>query len=201
MAISDEIRNMQAEGKSDQEIILALQQEGYGVKESSDAIAQTKIKDAISASGQDENTQIIGSYNAQGMQQSMITEQPAIQEVPQEGQEQQYPYQQYEQQYQAYGSATSDADSISDIAEQVVAEKLASLRKQLENAVSLKSTTEAKIAAIDERVKRLEKVIDRLQLSILQKVGEYMQNVEDIKKEMTETQKSFKSLLNKSGKN
>ena len=44
----------------------------------------------------------------------------------------------------------------------------------------------------------MEKIIDRLQLSILQKVGDYLTNVEDIKKELAETQKSFKSMLLKS---
>jgi UDP-glucose 4-epimerase len=56
------------------------------------------------------------------------------------------------------------------------------------------------IEYIDERLSRIEKIIDRLQLSILQRVGEYVTNVEDIKKELVETQKSFKSLSDKKSK-
>ena len=53
---------------------------------------------------------------------------------------------------------------------------------------------EAKLVHLDERLQRIEKIIDRLQLSIIQKVGEYMINVSDLKKELIETQKSFKTV-------
>ncbi len=229
MAIIDEIKNMQTGGKSDQDITLLLQQKGYGIKEVSDALAQTKIKQAVSDYSPDENTSMVGSYSGgQDMQQSMAS-QPSVQEVPEQEQTQPQPPQQQEDQYaqaqqQAYAQAQESAqqqayaspdsaqyaqqynpyepnnDAISDIAEQIVAEKLTSIRKQLENAIALKTTTEARLLSLDERLKRLEKIIDRLQLSILQKVGEYMTNVEDIKREMIETQKSFKSLLNQQDK-
>ena len=50
---------------------------------------------------------------------------------------------------------------------------------------------------IEQRLRRIEAVIDKLQMSVLQKVGDYMNNVETIKNEITETQKTFKSILNK----
>ena len=233
MAIIEEIKKMQSQGKSEQDITLLLQQQGYGIKEASDAISQAKIKQAVADQEQDPN--LISPYPSQGpdMHQSMMASQPNIQEMQDENsqsaqpqqaeqqdygqsqdpgqyqqqyaappQPQQYAQQEYapqdyagQQQYQQYDPYSSNTDTISDIAEQVVAEKLSSIRKQLENAIALKSTTEAKIMAIDERLKRMEKIIDRLQLSVLQKVGEYVTNVEDIKKEMIETQKSFKSLV------
>lgn len=207
---------MQAEGKSDQDITLIMQQQGYSIKDISDSLAQARIRRAVTApdppdSGQDPSYAL---QQGQEMQQSMITEAPTVQEMqapepnqaPQQeyaDQNQQYAQQDYpqqygqaQQQYEQYDSYNSNTDTVTDIAEQVVAEKLASIRKQLETAIALKTTMEAKILAIDDRLKRMEKIIDRLQLSILQKVGEYVTNVDDIKKEMIETQKSFKALLN-----
>ena len=107
--------------------------------------------------------------------------------------EQQYSDQQYsDQQYQPYSQNT-----ISEIAEQITTEKLSSFRTDIEKALNMRTVFESKIEFIDERLKRIEKVIDRLQLSVLQKVGDYVNNVDDIKKELVETQKSFKSLLDK----
>lgn len=85
-------------------------------------------------------------------------------------------------------------DTISEITEQIVSEKFSTLRAQLEKIIDLKNTFETKIQILDDRVKQIEKIIDRLQLSVLQKVGDYITNVDDIKKEVIETQKSIKAL-------
>jgi hypothetical protein len=99
-------------------------------------------------------------------------------------------YQQYD--YQQQGIST---DTIAEISEQILSEKMTEMRKHLEKTMDFKSTAEAKIDHIDERIKRIEKIIDTLQTSILRKVGDYVTNVEDIKKELVETQKSFTKLL------
>ncbi len=118
-------------------------------------------------------------------------------------------YQSYEQQMQqpeqdnnysdqygaAYQPIAISPDTMNEVAEQVVAEKLGPIAASLEKLFDQKSNSEAQIQYIDERLKRIEKIIDRLQLSILQKVGEYVTNVDDIKREMVETQKSFRALL------
>lgn len=103
----------------------------------------------------------------------------------------------YQQQYSQGGVS---ADTISEIAEQVVSEKLTNIREKLEKATDLKTKSETELANIDERLQRIEKIIDRLQLSILQKVGEYGANVSDLKKEVIETQKSFTAITKHHGK-
>lgn len=95
-------------------------------------------------------------------------------------------------QYQPYQEAMS-SDMITEIAEQVVTEKLAIMQDRLEKAVNFRTVADARISNVNERLKRIEKIIDRLQLSLLQKVGEYMTNVQDLKQELEETQKSFKA--------
>lgn len=109
-----------------------------------------------------------------------------------------YPTDQYLQDagydYQQYSSSPLSSDTISEIADQIISEKLAGIRDQLEDSIDSKTTAETKLSHLDERLQRIEKIIDRLQLSILQKVGEYATSVSDLKKEVIETQKSFKAV-------
>jgi len=115
-------------------------------------------------------------------------------QAPTEGQ--QYEYPSYDP---SIGGLSSDI--ITEISEQVVSERLSEIRKPLEKVIDFKTTIEAKTESIEERLKRIEKIIDVLQSSILRKVGDYVTNVDDIKKELIETQKSFSRLLPKLKKN
>ena len=76
-----------------------------------------------------------------------------------------------------------------------MAEKLGKVQKSLEKVIDFRTTIDAKVEMLQERLKRIEKIIDTLQLSVLKKVGDYVTNVDDIKKELIETQKSFTKLV------
>jgi len=106
----------------------------------------------------------------------------------------------YTNQYSDYGSEIN-ADTITDITEQVIDEKLLSLKKEIEKIIEMRGFLESRIDLLNKRVEKIEKIIDRLQLSVLQKVGEYMTNIEDIKKEIIETQKTFNSVYSSLNKN
>ncbi|MDP3881513.1 MAG: hypothetical protein Q8Q31_01405 [Nanoarchaeota archaeon] len=131
-------------------------------------------------------------------------------DYPQQYQQQDYPqqplpqgssdYPQIQQDSYSYSQGLS-ADTINEISEQILSEKLTPIKNKIEEIASFKNIMESKIDYLDERLKRIEKTIDRLQLSVLQKVGDYMTNVEDIKKELVETQKTFKALVPSSGIN
>jgi hypothetical protein len=106
------------------------------------------------------------------------------------------------QQYQPYQEVMS-SDVITEISEQVVTEKLSVMQDKLEKALDFRSVAETRISSLNERLRRIEQILDRLQLSILQKVGDYINDVRDIKHELLETQKSFKAIapsLRKSSK-
>ncbi len=224
MALLNDIKRMQSEGRTEQEIISGLKEQGVSPREITDALSQSKIKEAVSAEGVDAGAPLpqgeqmapsIGAvqeqYSASPAQEA--TEEyapPQYQESPQQyapSQQEaapQYPeYQQYQQpqgeqypqqQYQQPQMGNISPDTITEISEQVVTEKLAPLRKDLEKVADMKTMVESKMESLDERLKRIEKIIDRLQLSIMQKVGEYITNIDDIKKEIVETQKSFKAM-------
>lgn len=222
MALLNEIKRMQSEGKTEQEIISSLRQQGVSPREIVEALSQSKIKGAVVGESTPE------PYAAP-MQQAQQSEQEAL--LPQASQEAGYPdgipaaeqpieyipsqqatteqpmpyapaqpsqpqpsqgqYQEYQQYPQAIGISP---DTITEIAEQVVSEKLSTLRQDLKTIIDLKTTLGTKLSLLDERLKRIEGIIDRLNISIMQKVGDYMTNIDDIKKELIETQKSFKSL-------
>ncbi len=210
MGIIDDIRRMQNEARTEQEIMIQLQNQGHGQKEIYEALAQAKIKNAVAGAESGTGEENHDSPNGNPMEPSMLnnvaSEEPQSPELEmQEIIPQPYPAQQYTQPYtapaqaesyanQAYYSAPS-ADAITEIAEQIVAERIGKINQEMARSTENRQIIETKLEYIDERLKKIEKIIDRLQLSILQKVGEYMTNVEDLKTEVVETQKSFKTLL------
>ena len=220
MGLIEEVTKMQQQGMSSQDISMTLQQQGVDRKKIAEVLSQTAIKNAVAS--REESPATISEYSQDsGMEQSVMNnnyqDQNNAQRMPQaepvheeehnyvdysqfstSGQkEQQYTQgQNYsEQSYQNYNSTPQSSDNVSEIAEQIFDEKISSLSRKMETILDSKTEIEAKVESIDVRLKKIEKIIDRLQLSVLQKVGEYMTNVEDIKKEMVETQKSFKYLL------
>ena len=108
------------------------------------------------------------------------------------GQQQQSEYQ--NQSYDYSGGGLS-SDTITELTEQVVSEKLSDVRKKMEKITAFKTEFETKADSLEERLKRIEKIIDTLQTSVLRKVGDYVTNVEDLKTEMIETQKTFAKVL------
>ncbi|MEK6909071.1 MAG: hypothetical protein AABX23_03405 [Nanoarchaeota archaeon] len=203
MGLLEEIQRMRQTGMQDDQIILKLQEQGNPYRAISEAISQSKIKQAIE---QEEplppmpsDAQPTPQYSDQEMQQSMMPPQP------QENQPQNQEYfsgydpqsqpQNYQQQNYDYSAGGLSSDTIMEISEQIVSEKLSDVRKKLEKMSNFKTELETKTEAIEDRLKRIEKIIDMLQTSVLRKVGDYVTNVEDIKHELIETQKTFAKVL------
>lgn len=240
MTTTEEVRRLQREGKSDQDIIGQLKKSGVPEREVIDAVSQTKIRDAVFSDDNEEgqeadNLGIQNNYSG-GMsgqtemnaptpgQYSQYSEeysspdsgeysemQPSMLASGSGEQQEYYPQTQAFQgeeiqgsqdaygaypQYQPYQEAMS-SDMITEISEQVVTEKLSVLQDRLEKVIDMKTVMDAKISSVSERLMRIEKIIDRLQLSLLQKVGEYVNDVDNVRKELEETQKSFASLHRK----
>ena len=203
MSLSEEIRSMEAQGIPQEEIVRILQNQGISLSEINNALSASKIKRAVSQESSSA-TEIAGEElqpSITSQQQPPVLQGEKIGEPSQAySYEQAAPspsqYQEYQQypSYDQYSSGVS-ADTINEIAEQVMLEKLIPLREKLEQALEFRNLIETKVNYIDERLKKIEQVISRLQASILQKVGDYMSNIEDIKNEMHETQKSFRYLL------
>lgn len=184
MSVIEDIQRLRGEGRSDDEIAMVLQQQGIPPQLIYDAMSQSTIKDAVNSEPQQE-------YSQNEMQPSISQEQqPQYAPYDQQG----GGYAQQSQEYGQYSQQALSAETIAEIAEQTITEKLSFLRTDLEKILSFKNSMDAKVEMLDERIKRIEKIIDRLQLSILQKVGEYLTNTNDLKNELIETQKTVESI-------
>lgn len=106
--------------------------------------------------------------------------------------EEYYPQEGYEQDYGSYGGGT---DTMIEIAEQVFAEKMRKIQKQLEDLNEFKTLAETKLDNALSRLKRIENTIDKLQIAILEKIGSYGRGLDSIKKEMSMMQDSFSKTL------
>lgn len=204
---------MQQQGVSDEQIIQNLRERGIEYRDIADALAQSRIKAAVEQPDREPGALYPGAPtpsadNPDAMEPSIMRQEPEMlppapgantyQNQAPQGYNVQQPaetqaYGEYNQQnYASYGTSP---DVTTEIAEQVVAERLGDLRKHLEKIVDMKTTFESKTEYLDERLKRIEKIIDTLQSSILRKVGDYVTNVDDIKRELIETQKTFAKLM------
>lgn len=115
---------------------------------------------------------------------------------PQEYQAQQYQPQEYQEGYnQPYQEAIS-TDTIMEISQQVFAESMKTVQKKIDEFNEFKALSQSKIDNSLERLKRIEAIIDKLQISILERVGSYGKSLDDIKKEMSMMQDSFSKIVN-----
>jgi hypothetical protein len=198
MGLIEEVQELKSSGASEDKIVAILQERGYTKRDILDGISQSQIRDAVSSDNEAQYAQESSYQESQrDISPSLTNEKvPQAQEYTQEPQ---YNYQepQYTQYDQSSYAPQNSADTISEISEQIVSEKLSPIREQLEKIIDMRNNFEARTAHLDERLKRIESILDKLQMAILERVGDYASNLQSIKDEMIETQKSFKSLLNK----
>lgn len=97
--------------------------------------------------------------------------------------------------YQPQQSTGFDTDLIIEIAEQVFTEKIKILEQQIHQTNEFKTITYAKLENLAMRLKKIESIIDKLEISILGKIGDYGKGIQGIKKEMQMMQDSFSKAL------
>ena len=110
----------------------------------------------------------------------------------------QYGTDQYEGDYydEQSGGGYTDTETITEIAEQVVAEKFKKYEKKTGDVSTFKTTIQDKVTNIEQRVKRIENTIDKLQQAILSKVGEFGENTNMIKKDLDNLHNTTSKLMN-----
>ena len=213
MGVLEQVTQMKNQGIPDDEIVIKLQEQRVSPKEINNAMDQAKIKSAVSdiedmqpsimKSSQTQSNE--GVYIPQTKEAGQETYTPQAESVAQDiyppepgtQQEEYYPQEGYDE----YSASTgTDTDTIIEIAEQVFSEKIQKIQKQLEKLNEFKTLSQVKIDSTAERLRRIEKIIDNLQISILDKVGSYGKNLDNIKKEMSMMQDSFGKVIKHSAK-
>jgi hypothetical protein len=207
MGTLDQVTQMRQNKMSDQEIISELRKQNISPREINEALNHAQIKNAVTdIQGEDETPmpqdqqQQYENYNQQqtpdqGYDQGQVyTPQPQQAYYPQ----QQQGYQDYGQQQQGYypqPQATANTDTMVEISEQVFEEKISDIAKRVDSVDEFKILTQARMEHLNERLKRVESIIDRLQASILEKIGSYGSNLDSIKKEMSMMQDTFSKTM------
>lgn len=182
MGVIEEINQMKGAGYDDSQIAGALAERGYSPRQINDALNQFQIKSAVA------------SEDANFYEDMPVPEQETYTPETQDTQAQDYnqQYYQYPQQQEGYAyQTTTNADTIIEVSEQVFLEKSKSIQNRITKLEEFRVLAEAKIMNIDERLKKIETMIDRFQISILEKVGNYGGSLDNIKKEMSMIEDSF----------
>ena len=86
--------------------------------------------------------------------------------------------------------------TISEIAEQVVIEKLNEFKKKTGDLVSFKNSIQTNVADIDERLKRIENSIDKLQQAVIGKIGEFGESNAMIHQDLDNLHGTVSKLMN-----
>lgn len=232
MTALEQVMQMKREGKGEGEIIAALKAQNIPPMQISDAINQSKIKEAVTDSNptegmmpsimeseeptlppkpQEQNSeetytpQPAPAYQPQPPQ-SMQQYAPAPQQeyAPQPAQQEQF-YDPYSQPQQGYAQDTSSefapqqeyyggdeygggymgsTDTIIEVAEQVFQEKIKKISQEMKKLTEFRTIFEQRVENLSNRLERMEKNFDKMQLDILGKVSEYGKGLDYMQKEL-----------------
>jgi len=211
----NEVLKMMQQSMSDVDIIRKLTDEGFSPVQISDALNQAKIKQEISPEG------LTPSIMVQQPQLQPLKPLPPVPKpsvpvprptaVPPQAQppaqpqmqkqtveEQAYPYPYTYPSYPTYQEAPQkvDTEAIEEIAEEIVNEKWLEVKNKISDVIEWKVYAEKRLDTLDERLKRMELSMDRLQAALLSKVQEYGRDVKNLGAEMGSLENAFGKILN-----
>ena len=197
-------------------LLASLSMQGISPREINDALRQAQIKNAVGGNG-DSNGEMEQSIMPEGETAGPVyqSENPnykqtykRIEEQEYVPQQEEYPPQEEQQQYMAQepqdyapaeteyaAPASADTDKIIEIADQIFSEKIKTFQKVLDATSEAAIMLQTKIENVSDRLKKIENIIDKLQIAILEKVGSYGQDLGSIKKEMSMMQDSFSKMI------
>jgi len=194
MGVLEQVTQLKGQGLSDQEVVNDLQQQGISPKEINDAINQAQIKGAVEGGNPGGVPAPGDEAPIPGANQDLYT--PQTEEVGEAYAPEGAAGAEYYQEAPAggYGAVGMDSDTIIELANQVFSEKMKKPQKTVDELNEFKSLSQVKIDNMEERLKKLEKIIDALQIQILEKVGSYGASLQSTKKEMAMMQDSFRKI-------
>ena len=207
------INSLRQEGRSPKEINEALSQsqiKGALNSEQNDYASTSEIPPQATPESQMQPSMMQNQEYSQGQQPSS-----QMQEIPSSFQqytmpaqetyfqnpdeysypEDQYNYPEYSEQYPEYQPGGS-IETMNEIAEQIVDEKISQIKKETSSFTKFREEIILDVEKLNERLSKIENTLDELQAAILRKVGDYGQNIQEIAKEMHDTQNSFSKILN-----
>lgn len=89
------------------------------------------------------------------------------------------------------------SDTMIEVAEQVFSEKIKDIEKDLRTLKEFRTISAPVIDDLNERLKRIEKNFDKMQIAILERVGSFGKNIDSLRKEVEMVEDSFEKLNKK----
>ncbi len=199
MGALDQVRQMKEEGFSEEEILARLQEQGISPNSITDAFSQARIKEVVEGENNFQENDFPEAPSQFSAPESSFVQSPQYYSPQEQDYSQQSPQQETESYSPQEGYENSQAgfgtDTIIEIAEQVFEEKIKKLSQQIFAFKEFSAISETKFSNFENRLKRIESVMENLQIKILEKVGSYGEGLESIKKEMSMMQDSFSKTL------
>ena len=172
----DEVLRMRDQGFTNNQIVQALQRNGYKTHQIFDAMNQADLKSA----GPIEGT--VPPESAQPLpQQEAETHQDLVPEMPAE-------------QSEAAPQETYDS-RIEEVAEAIIDEKWEDLMKNINKLLEWKEEMENKMAALEQGLKDIQGNFDNMQKGVLGKVAEYDKSMKTFGTDMKAMDTVFQKVL------
>lgn len=194
-SVLNQVVALQQQGYSDDQISSYLSQQGITPKDITDAINKSKIKAAVGGESGMEGMAPAGGMPAPapgGAYPSYpaASPMPAAAPSPTGAPAEAGGY------YPEYGGgAGMSTETITDIADQIISEKIGDVSKSLSDMSIFKETAEKQITSMDERLKNIEDKLEELRSAIIKRIGEFGEGIGEIKNEMGMMQDTFSKTL------
>ncbi len=173
----DEVLRMKEQGFTNNQIVQALQRNGYKMHQIFDAMNQADLKSAGPIEG------AVPSELAEPSL-SQPAEQEAIPDLPSERQVDAEPMQQ-----------ESYEEHIEEVAESIIEEKWEDLMKSINKLLEWKEAMENQMAAIEQAMQDLKGNFESLQNSVIGKVSEYDKSMKSVGADMKAMETVFQKVL------
>ena len=204
MATEERVKQMRQQGMTDPQIIQTLRQEGATPRDIEESLSTSNIKYAVDSNNEGFSNQNMPPIPENPeMEMSMASQGGGYQDNTMSMQESIPPIQEYYPEFQGGGQypeyqaqQSLDVDVINEIVEQTIDEKIEGLKKQITSFTKFKEDAAMELGKIDERLTAMEESFNDLQMAILKKIGNFGADIENISKEMQESQYSFSKIIN-----
>lgn len=109
---------------------------------------------------------------------------------------QSYPEQQVAYPEGYYGQQPVDTETISEVAEQVASEKINEFKRQVGDLVTFRNIVNDRLEDLEERLRRIEANIDKLQSAVVGKIGEFGESSALMHRDLENLHNTFSKMMN-----
>ena len=180
----DQVKSMQAQGMDNNQIIQALQRDGYNATQIFDAMNQAAVAGHTPAVHRGEHSMNDQQYPPQSSQPSAPPQPP---HPPSSSGSAQGP--------SSSSSSPINQQGVEELVEAIIDEKWNELVKDINTIVEWKNQAQNTIVSIEQQFNDLKAQFDKLHQALIAKIGEYDKNILDVGAEVKAMEKVFSKVL------